>query len=51
MARIRLISWKGGSHAMLFMVQLGPSGARPMAQELQLLFEYNFIYNNANFHT
>ena len=51
MARVRLISWEGGSNAVLFMVQLGPSGAGSMAQELQLLFEYNIIYNNATFHT
>ena len=31
-ARVSLVSW--GSHAVLFMVLLGPSGARPMAQAL-----------------
>ena len=35
----------GGSHVVLFMVPLGPLGARPMAQALQLPFEYyTYIY-------
>ena len=36
-ARVRLVSWEGGSHAVLFMVPLGPSGVRrTMAQVLRL---------------
>ena len=42
-ARISLVSWEGGSHVVLFMVPLGPPSARPMAQALQLPFEY-YIY-------
>ena len=38
--RVSLVSWEGGSHAVLFMVPLGPPGARPMAQALRLPFEY-----------
>ena len=34
--RVSLVSWEGGSHVMLFMVLLGPPGARPMAQVLRL---------------
>ena len=29
-ARVSLVSWKGGSHALLFMVPLGLPSARPM---------------------
>ena len=43
-ARVSLVSWEGGSHAVLFMVPLGPTGARPMAQALRLSFVY--YYNN-----
>ena len=39
-ARARLVSWKGRSHALLFMVPLGLPSARPMAQALRLPFEY-----------
>ena len=39
-ARVSLVSWEGGSHAVLFMVPLGPPGARPMAQALRLPFDY-----------
>ena len=39
-ARVSLVSWEGGSHAVLFMVPLGPPGVRPMAQALRLPFEY-----------
>ena len=42
-ARVSLVSWEGRSHALLFMVPLGLPGARPMAQALQLPFEY-YIY-------
>ena len=43
--RVSLVSWEGGSHAVLFMVLLGPPSARPMAQVLQLPFRYYlFIY-------
>ena len=38
-ARVSLVSWKGRSHALLFMVPLGPPSARPMAQALWLPFE------------
>ena len=41
-ARVSLVSWEG-NHAALFMVALGTPGARPMAQALQLPFEYLFI--------
>ena len=34
----------GGSHVVLFMVPLGPPGARPMAQALRLPFEYYTVY-------
>ena len=46
-ARAR-VSLEGGSHAVLFMVPLGPPSARPMAQALQLPFEYLYIiiYNS-----
>ena len=40
-ARVSLVSWEGpGSHALLFVVPLGLPSARPMAQVLQLPFEY-----------
>ena len=39
-ARVSLVSWEGRSHAVLFMVPLGPPGARPMVQALWLPFEY-----------
>ena len=57
--RVR-VSWEGGSHAVLFMVPLGPPSARPVAQVLRLPFvlcssmtsffiydieKYNFNYN------
>ena len=41
-ARVSLISWEGGSHAVLFMVLLGHPGARSMAQALRIPFEYYF---------
>ena len=45
-ARIDLVSWEGRSHAFLFMVPLGLSSARPLAQALRLPFEYYiYIYN------
>ena len=44
-ARVSLVSWEGRSHAVLFMVQLGLPGMRPMAQALWLPFEY-YIYND-----
>ena len=44
-ARVSLGSWEGGSHVMLFMVPLGPPGARPMAQVLRLPFEYYYSDN------
>ena len=37
------VSWEGRSHAVLFMVLLGPPGARHMAQALRLPFEYYII--------
>ena len=37
----------GRSHALLFMVPLGLPSARPMAQALQLPFEYYIYYNYA----
>ena len=37
---LSLVGWEGGSHAVLFMVQFGYPGARPMAQVLRLPFEY-----------
>ena len=40
--RISLVRWEGGSHAVLFMVPLGPLSARPMAQALRLPFEYYY---------
>ena len=36
-----------GSHALLFMVPLGPPGVRPMAQALRLPFEY-YITDTSN---
>ena len=42
-ARVSLISWKGRSHALLFMVPLGPPSVRPMAQVLRLPFEYYYL--------
>ena len=39
---VSLVSWEGGSHAVLFMVPLGPPSARPMAQALRLPFEYYY---------
>ena len=42
-ARASLVSWEGGSHAVLFMVPLGPLGVRPMAQVLRLPFEYDYF--------
>ena len=39
-ARVSLVSWEGRSHAVLFMVPLGPPDVRPMAQALRLPFEY-----------
>ena len=46
-ARVSLVSWEEGSHAVLFMVPLGLPGARPMAQVLRLPSEYL----NTMFHT
>ena len=43
-ARVSLVSWEGESHALLFMVPLGPPSARPIAQALRLPFEYLFIF-------
>ena len=43
-ARVSLVSWEGRSHALLFMVPLGLPSERPMAQALQLPFEY-YIYS------
>ena len=45
-ARVSLVSWEGRSHALLFMVPLGLPSARPMAQALQLPFEYLISFNN-----
>ena len=42
-ARVRLVSWKGRSHALLFMVPLGLPSARSMSQALRLPFEYYYI--------
>ena len=42
-ARAR-VSWEGRSHALLFMVPLGLTSARPMAQALRLPFEYYYYY-------
>ena len=47
-ARISLVSWKGRSHALLFMVPLGPLSARSMAQALWLPFEYYYYYQAGN---
>ena len=41
-ARVSLVRWEGGSHVVLFMVPLGPPGARPMDQVLWLPFEYYY---------
>ena len=41
-ARVSLVSWEWGSHAVLFMVPLSHSGARSMAQTLRLPFEYYY---------
>ena len=38
--RVSLISWEGGSYAVLFMVPFGLSGAGTMSQTLWLPFEY-----------
>ena len=46
--RVSLVSWEGGSHALLFMVPLSPPSVRPMAQALRLPFEYYYIHNNNN---
>ena len=43
-ARVSLVSWEGGSHAVLFMVPLGHSGARSIVQVLRLPFEYYYYY-------
>ena len=43
-ARVSLVSWEGRSHALLFMVPLGPPSARPVAQALRLPFEYYIYY-------
>ena len=43
-ARVSLVSWEGRSHALLFMVPLGPPSARPMAQALRQPFEYYYYY-------
>ena len=48
-ARVSLVSWEGVSHAVLFMVPLGPPNARPMAQALRLPFEY-YYYNTLATH-
>ena len=39
-ARVSLVSWEGGSHAVFFMVPLGLPGARSMTQALRLPFQY-----------
>ena len=44
-ARAR-VSWEGGSHGVLFTVLLSSPGARPMAQVLQLPFEYYIMYTS-----
>ena len=44
-ARVSLVGWEGRSHALLFMVPLGPPGTRPMAQALRLPFEYTTTLN------
>ena len=44
-ARVSSVSWEGGSHVMLFMVPLGPPGARPTAQVLRPPFEYLIVRN------
>ena len=44
------VSWEGGSHAVLFMVPLGPPGVRPTAQALRLSFEYYTIYIHVHVH-
>ena len=41
-ARVGLANWEGRSHAVLFMVPLGPPGARPTTQALQLPFEHHY---------
>ena len=38
----KLVSWKGRSHALLFMVPLGLPSARPIVQALRLPFEYYY---------
>ena len=43
-ARVSLVSWEGRSHALLFMVPLGPPGARPMAQALRLRLSFEYYY-------
>ena len=45
-ARVILVSWEGRSHALLFMVPLGPPSVRPMAQALWLPFEYYYYYDS-----
>ena len=39
-ARVSLVNWEVGSHAVFFMVPIGPPGIRQMAQVLWLPFEY-----------
>ena len=42
LVRVSLVSWEGGSHALLFMVLLGLPSSRSMAQALRLPFEYYY---------
>ena len=44
-ARVSLVSWEGGSHAVLLMVPLGHPGARFMAQALRQPFEHYILFN------
>ena len=50
-ARVSLVSWEGGSHALLFMVPLGLPSAKPMAQALRLPFEYYILYYASYLHS
>ena len=43
-AKVSLVSWEGGSDAVLFMVLLSLPGASSMAQTLRLPLEYYYYY-------
>ena len=43
-ARVSLVSWEEGSHAVLFTVPLGPPCVRPITQALRLPFKYYYEF-------